>query len=122
MIKLPKHASSFVKDTAGNEELFRFLTWGPFANEHEFEEWYQERVGSKKGTVLFAVFVNHLEKTEGRREGEEQQGRFAGIIGLEYTNTSYATTEIGLVGLSSLSRCWIVCFCYLQFLFSVPKI
>jgi hypothetical protein len=51
MIKLPKHASSFVKDTAGNEELFRFLTWGPFANEHEFEEWYQERVGSKKGTV-----------------------------------------------------------------------
>jgi len=73
------------------------MTWGPFVNNGEFEEWYQGRVGSQMGTVLFAVFVNKTEKTEVEDEGHEGEGRFAGIIGLEHTDSVYATTEIGLV-------------------------
>jgi len=75
------------------------MTWGPFTNNGEFQEWYQRRVGSKLGTVLFAVFANDLEKMGA--EDDEGEGKFADIIGLEHTYAVYATTELGLVRCSA---------------------
>ena len=71
------------------------MTWGPFPRDGDFQKWYQDRVESKEGTTLFAVFVNEAENSG--LEGGQTKGTFGGIIGLEYTNTAYASTEIGLV-------------------------
>ena len=82
-----KHAKSFLHGCKDHPELFKYLSYGPFASIVEFEAFYKMMSSPEK--TLFAIFAKSSPSDENRS--------LAGVIGLLNASPNNALVEIGYV-------------------------
>lgn len=84
--QLDRHSERLIEESNNHPELFQYLPFEPLNTVDGLEAWYQQRVLSDPGSVLYAI-IDKL----------KHPGEMAGIIGLTSTSFDNALTEIAWV-------------------------
>lgn len=79
--------------------MFTYLPFGPFKNETDFLHLIENRVEPDPGYILFCVWDKTATSAAGvsTSGGKEEDGAFAGVIGLLNSSAEALATEIGFV-------------------------
>lgn len=85
-LQLERHGGRLIEESNNNDELFQYLPFEPFNTMGNYRAWYQERVLSDEGSILYTIIDNL-----------KHPGEMAGIIGLTSTSFDNALTEMAWV-------------------------
>ncbi|KAK9371449.1 acyl-CoA N-acyltransferase [Lipomyces chichibuensis] len=92
------HANIYFRSISAQDQLFRYLPYGPFHDLASFLTWLEIRIRSDKASVLYAVVDKTCREqrlfVEDPR-GAHPPGALAGVIGLIDTDATNLSSEVG---------------------------
>lgn len=89
----PRHAEAFVNGSRGHDDLFTFVTYGPFATVADFQSFYVPKFEQVERNTLYAIMV--------KPKAPDAKDEFAGMIGLLDRDPLNDNAEIGCVSLNA---------------------